>query len=92
MPRFYLHVCNGSGFVEDEEGLELPGPEAARDAAIKGLRDIMAGEMQKGEIHAGSYIEVEDEDRRLLTTVFFREAVRVTSGPAARAARDPSRM
>lgn len=79
MPRYYLNICNGSGFVEDEEGFELPGLDAAREKAIDGLRDIMAGEMRRGEINMGSYIEIEDENHRVVMTVPFLEAVRVTT-------------
>lgn len=81
MPRFYLHVCNGSGFVEDEEGQELPDLESAREQAIQGLRDIMAGDLRAGELNMASFIEVEDEARQLLTTVNFLEAVSISSQP-----------
>jgi hypothetical protein len=36
MPRFYLHICNGNGFTEDEEGVELADEAAVRKAAIAG--------------------------------------------------------
>ena len=46
MPRFYLHLCNGTGFTEDDDGVELAGLDAARAAAIAALRDVMAGELR----------------------------------------------
>jgi hypothetical protein len=45
MPHFYLHVCNGNGFTEGEEGAELPDVEAARMRAVAGLRDLLASEL-----------------------------------------------
>ena len=75
MPIFYLHICNGTGFVEDEDGQELLDEGAARDAAIAGARDIMAGEIQRGELDLGSFIEVEDEDHRWLFTITFADAL-----------------
>jgi hypothetical protein len=39
MPRFYLHACNGSGFIEDEEGTDVADAAAAREKAVEGLRD-----------------------------------------------------
>ena len=36
MPLFFFHVCNGNGFVEDEEGRDLPDEAAARAIAIVG--------------------------------------------------------
>ena len=79
MPIFYFHVCNGNGFVEDEEGTELPDVATARKQAISGLRDIMASEMKEGEINLGSFVEIEDEDHELVATVPFIEAVHVTT-------------
>lgn len=78
MPIFYLHVCNGGGFVEDTEGQELRDGEAARAVAIEGLRDILAGELRNGDLNTASFIEIEDEHGRKVRTVSFAEAVRVT--------------
>jgi hypothetical protein len=75
MPLFYLHVCNGNGFVEDEEGTEFPDLAAARLAAIDGLRDILAAEVRAGVLRRASFIEIEDEAHRLVLTVPFSEAV-----------------
>ena len=79
MPRFFLHICNGNGFTEDQEGQDLPDLAAAREAAIKGLRDILAGEMRDGEMNLGSFIEIEDEGHRLLMTVPTDAAINVTN-------------
>jgi hypothetical protein len=79
MPRFYLHVCDGAGFCEDELGVDLPNEEAPRAAAISGLRDLAASAMRSGTLNLASFVEVENEDRRLLFTVQFMEAVEVTS-------------
>lgn len=84
MPRFYLHVCNGDGFTPDEEGCDLPDIEAARITAVKGLRDIMASELKDGLLKTASFIEIEDENHRLLMTVSFSEAVAVQE-PSVRA-------
>ena len=77
MPHYYLHVCNGNGFVEDEEGQELPDLDAARAAAIRGARDIMADDIRRGELDPASFIEVEDSDHHYLFTLQFSEAVRI---------------
>jgi len=79
VPRFYFHICNGKGFTEDEQGQELPNEEAARIEAIRGLRDISASELMRGEMNLGSFIEVEDETHRLIMTVDFIDAVRVAT-------------
>jgi|GEM_PF-736503 len=93
MPLYYLHVCNGNGFVEDEDGQDLPDVDAARMAAMRGARDIMSEEIRRGELNPASFIEVEDQDHQHLFTLLFSEAVRINdaqsdcgprSGPGGR--------
>ncbi|HYD39066.1 MAG TPA: hypothetical protein VEA60_15725 [Allosphingosinicella sp.] len=78
MPRFYFHVCNGAGFVQDEEGRDLPDLEAARAEAIRGARSIMASDVQRGTLDLSSFIEIEDAEKRLVLTVGFEDAVDLT--------------
>lgn len=78
MPRFYLHIYNGSGVAEDLEGQELADTAAARRAAIEGLRDILASELRGGKLDTASFVEIEDEARHPVATVSFDEAVRIT--------------
>ncbi len=75
MPHFYLHLCNGQGLVEDEEGRDYPDLEAARAEAVDGLRSIMAGEVRGGALNIAAFIEIEDEKRQHVATVHFAEAV-----------------
>lgn len=77
MPRFYLHVCTGSDFAEDYEGIDVTDASSAREEAVRGARDIMAAEVQKGGLDLGSFIEVEDADRNHLFTVTFNEVLEV---------------
>lgn len=84
MPRFYLHVCNGDGFTEDEEGRELRDLDAARQIAINGLRGILSEEMKAGQLNMASFIEIEDANRELVMIVPFAEAVSVSQQSAGR--------
>jgi len=77
MPRYYLHICNGIGFVEDENGHELPDEEAARAKAIEGARELIASEVRDGVMNLSSFIEVEDEDHAHLFTLSFAEAITI---------------
>jgi hypothetical protein len=78
MPRFYFHVCNGTGLVEDEEGQELPDFDSARLSAIRSARDIMAADVQRGMLDLSSFIEIEDSGHQLVYTLGFQEAVDLT--------------
>lgn len=81
MPHYFFHVCNGNGFVEDEEGRDLPDEAEARSAAVTGARDIMAEEMRAGQLNPASFIEVEDCEHRHLFTLLFSDAYTVNPQP-----------
>ena len=77
MPTFYFNVCDGNRFDEAEEGRELRDVDAAREEAIRALRDIMAGDVCSGELNLAAFLEVEDESRQLLFTLSVEDAVQV---------------
>jgi hypothetical protein len=81
VPRYYMHMSDGHRFVEDHEGRDLPDDETARQEAVKGARDVMASELRGGQLDLSSFIEVEDETRKLLFTVTFAEAVKIIHMP-----------
>ena len=71
MPRYYLHIQEGSDFIEDETGLELPDLEAAREEALEGARDLWAEVIKTGDRrdHLDTAIVIADEHRHELTRV-----------------------
>ena len=75
--RFYFHLLNDMD-VRDEEGKDLPDLAAAQEYARHNARMLM-GEMLKdeGHINLTHRIDIEDEHRRVLDTVWFRDAVQV---------------
>lgn len=77
MPRFYFHLHNDLD-VPDEEGKELSDLNAARAYASEQARGLL-GELAKeeGRIVLHHRIDIEDEQRVVLQTVFFREVVTV---------------
>jgi hypothetical protein len=77
--KYYLHVCNGIGFIEDTDGHDCTDLAAARLTAIAGLRDILAGELRDGSLNTASFVEIEDEDHKLVATITFPDVVRMTS-------------
>lgn len=78
MPRFFMHICNGTGFIEDVEGVDLPDALAARQRALAAARDVMVGDIRDGTLDLSSFIEVEDEAHKLVFTLTFADAVKVT--------------
>jgi hypothetical protein len=74
-----MHLSNGNGFVEDEEGRELADNEAARTAAITAARDVMASDLRDGHLDLNSFIEIEDGAHKLLFTIAFGDVVKLTT-------------
>ena len=84
MPRFYFHICDGAGFVEDEEGREMRDADAARAEAVKGARGLMADDLQRGTLALSSFVEVEDENHHLLFTISFKDMIEIDLTPPAK--------
>lgn len=93
MPRFFFHIRENGGRTPDEEGLELPDLDAARQTAIAGARSIMCDTIMGGRLSLDGAIEVKDKDGALLFELPFREAVEVPGigGGEAPAAPAPPR-
>lgn len=76
MPRFYFNLRNDL-VVDDEEGLELPDLAAAREYALFNARSIAAENVHKGKLNLSHRIEITDDDKQVLATVSFADAVTV---------------
>jgi hypothetical protein len=76
MPRYYFHLYNDV-VAEDEEGQDLPDLAAAREYALRNIRDLMTEEVMKGRLILRHRIEIADEQGKRVLTVPFSEAVTV---------------
>ncbi|MDE3854850.1 DUF6894 family protein [Sinorhizobium meliloti] len=47
MPRYFFDVINGEGPMRDDEGVELPDPDAVRREAAKIVTDLARDEVPK---------------------------------------------
>lgn len=61
MPRYYFHVADRSGRLEDEEGLALPDAEAAWYQAVRSARELIRADLALGGRWDGQAIEIVDE-------------------------------
>ena len=89
MPFFYLHLCDSACYHEDEEGIDLADLDAARTAAIRGLRDALAREIQRGQLNI-SYIDIGDESGQRVDMVQFADAVKIMNKTAPPPAVSPN--
>ena len=75
--RFYFNLREGSDYISDEEGLDLPDLDAATDAALRGARDVLAGEVLKGRLPLSTVMEVSDEQGSRVLELPFGQVVSI---------------
>ena len=75
MPRFYLHIEQSRGRVEDLEGAEYSDLGAARYEAIESAREIMSDRVSQGEQADHSRFVIVDEAGETLDVVPFESAL-----------------
>ena len=76
MPRFYFHLRDDFD-ADDEEGQELAGLAAAREAAVGQARQIAAEDVRQGCLNLGYSIEIANEEGEVVATVTFEDAVTI---------------
>jgi hypothetical protein len=77
MPVFLFHVY-GNSISMDEEGREFPDISAARDEAVKDVRELIAHQvLRDGTIRLHHRIDIADENGRVIETVAFSDVLRV---------------
>lgn len=74
MSRYFFNLSNGSE-LPDLQGLELADLDAARTAALKGARGILASEVRDGRLPLHEQIKVTDEAGTLLFVRKLRDAI-----------------
>jgi hypothetical protein len=83
MPIFFFHVFNDV-VAMDEEGLELPDLDAAREHALESARELVCDSVQRGYLNLEHRIEIENEKRECLLVLTFRDAFTVAANPRVR--------
>jgi hypothetical protein len=75
MPRYFFHLYNDIE-APDLEGVEMPNIAAARMAAIHTARFTVAETIKtEGRFVGDHRIDIEDDDGKVLETIYFRDAV-----------------
>lgn len=78
MPRYFLHLRDGSDVALDEEGTEYPDLAALRAAVLKSAHDCIAGDViAKGVIDLRLRIDADDESGAVAYSLPFAEAVKI---------------
>lgn len=82
MPRYFLHLRDGSEELLDPEGCELDSLEALRKSVLVTARDLMAGDMRQGVLDFRFRIDAEDADGVVVYSLPFKHAVSIIPDPA----------
>ena len=45
MPRYFFHLADAAGQLDDVEGMELPDAEAAWFQAVRSVRDLICADL-----------------------------------------------
>jgi hypothetical protein len=61
MPRFFFNLATPGQLVVDDEGVELPGLDAARKEAAECAREVIAEALKEGGDVAGYAFNVTDD-------------------------------
>jgi hypothetical protein len=77
MPRYFLHLRDGSEELLDPEGCVLDSLEALRKAVLVTARDLMAGDMRQGVLDFRFRIDAEDEHGQIVYSLPFKHAVNI---------------
>ena len=78
MPRYFLHLRDGSDELLDPEGLILP-EEAVEGAALLAARDCMAADVRQGRLDLKYRIDVHAESGEIVLTLPFADALEIAS-------------
>lgn len=76
MPRYFFHVFDDA-VSRDDEGIDLADAEAARQAAVAGIRDMICEDVRQGRLCLRHRVEIQDEQGGPVMVLTFGDAVTV---------------
>ncbi len=69
LPTFYFDLWDGKRLDPDEYGIDLRGPKAAFEQAVKGARDMLRDALPRRQNTTGRTYHVRDETEETLFIV-----------------------
>ena len=61
MARYFFHLTDGKQVLNNHKGIDLPGPAAAREDAVRLAADLRHGAVMPGFHWDGWFVTVADE-------------------------------
>ena len=78
MALYFFHLCDGRDTLIDPDGREVGDAAMIGAIAIKEARAMISQDALGGKISLDQFIEVRDEDGKLIHKMGFRDAVSVS--------------
>jgi hypothetical protein len=73
MPRFFIHFRNGDIIATDDTGLDLPGLEEAKAAAVVSGREVLANNVKYNADNPLTEIIIADESGVQIATILAKD-------------------
>ena len=77
MPRYFMHLRDGSEELLDPEGVECDSLDALRKSVLVTARDLMAGDIHEGVLDFRFRIDAETTDGEIVYSLAFKHAVNI---------------
>ena len=78
MAQYFFHLCDGREVIIDPEGKDISDSSMIGADALREARAMIAQDALAGRINLNQYIEVRDENGKLVHQLSFRDAVTVS--------------
>jgi hypothetical protein len=75
VPAYFFHLNENGSLIVDEEGTAFIDDAAARDAAIRAARDVLAGAVYDGRLPLSDAVIVTDHIGQTVCSVTLGAAV-----------------
>ena len=77
MPRYFMHLRDGSDELLDPDGKEFASLAELRDAVLAAARGLLMGDVQDGILDLRFRIDAEDESGNIVHSLPFKQAVNI---------------
>jgi hypothetical protein len=75
MPKFYINFRSGDHNAKDDEGIELPGLEEARELALASAREILADNVKANAKNPLLGVIITDESGQELMIISAKDVL-----------------
>lgn len=78
MALYYFHLSDGHEVVIDPEGRDIADPADIAGFALREARAMISQDALGGRIQLNQFIEVRDENGKLVHQLSFRDAITIS--------------